>query len=60
MILSLYSTFVTREGAIAGLVTGALVGTLWPMLNSSIPTLLVGFILNFSITFIVSKLTKQK
>jgi len=60
VILSLYSTFVTREGAIAGLVTGALVGTLWPMLNSSIPTLLVGFILNFSITFIVSKLTKQK
>ena len=60
VILSLYSKFVTRQGAIAGLISGGLVGTFWPMLNNSIPTLLIGFILNFSATFIVSKLSKKE
>ena len=59
VILSLYSNFVTPQGAIAGLIVGGLTGILWPV-QHAIPTLVVGFILNFGITYIVSKLTQKK
>lgn len=59
VILSLYSTFVTPQGAIAGLVIGGLTGIFWAI-SHPIPTLVIGFILNFGATYLVSKLTQTK
>lgn len=59
VILALYTTFVTPFGALAGLCAGGLVGIFWPLINSTIPTLVAGFFLNFSTTYIISKLTKS-
>ncbi len=58
VILSLYTNFVTPQGAIAGLITGGLIGIFWPI-HHAIPTLVVGFILNFIITYIISLLTTK-
>jgi len=58
VILSLYTKFVTPQGAIAGLISGGLIGIFWPI-NHQVPTLIVGFILNLSLTYIVSKLTTR-
>lgn len=58
VILSLYSKFVTPQGALAGLIAGGLTGIFWPV-ASSIPTLVIGFSINFIATYIVSKLTKD-
>lgn len=57
VILSLYTHFVTATGAISGLIVGGIIGIFWPIGNT-IPTLIIGFILNMSITVIVSKLAK--
>lgn len=59
VILSLYTSFVTPQGAIAGLVVGGLIGIFWPVTHA-VPTLVVGFIASFAITYIVSILTKEK
>lgn len=58
VILSLYTKFVTPQGAIAGLLIGGLTGIFWPI-KHAIPPLVIGFILNFTITYIVSKFTKK-
>ncbi len=58
VILSLYTSFVTPQGAIAGLITGGLIGIFWPM-HHAIPTLVIGFICSFIITYIVSLLTTK-
>ena len=63
VILALYTNFVTPTGAIAGLVTGGFVGMLWPAttvcIGSAIPTLVIGFIANFTVTYLISRLTKK-
>ena len=59
VILSLYTNFVTPQGAIAGLIFGGLTGIFWPCMHSDIPTLVIGFAVSFTITFIVSVLTKK-
>lgn len=59
VIMSLYTTFVTPQGAVAGLLTGGLIGIFWPI-DHVIPTLVIGFILSFIVTYIVSKLTSKK
>jgi sodium/proline symporter len=58
VILSLYTNFVTPKGAIAGLITGGLIGIFWPI-HHAIPTLVVGFMCSFIMTYIVSKITKK-
>lgn len=58
VILSLYTKFVTPQGAIAGLVTGGFIGIFWPI-HHAIPTLVVGFICSFIVTYIVSLLTTK-
>lgn len=60
VILSLYSNFVTPHGAIAGLIAGGLTGIFWPLSTSAIPTLVIGFMISFSTTYIISKLTKDR
>ncbi len=57
VIVALYLKHVTKQGALAGLLTGALIAAVWPLLNSTIPTLIPGFFLNFVVLFIVSRLT---
>ena len=59
VILSLYTQFVTPQGAIAGLISGGLIGIFWPI-QHAIPTLVVGFIASFMITYVVSIFTKGK
>ena len=63
VILSLYTNFVTPQGAIAGLISGGLIGMFWPsiaiIIGSSIPTLVIGFIASFCITYIISYCTKK-
>lgn len=59
VILALYTNFVTPAGAIAGLLAGGLTGIFWPI-SHKIPPLVIGFILNFSITIIVSFFTKKR
>jgi sodium/proline symporter len=58
VILSLYTDFVTPQGAIAGLIIGGITGIFWPV-NHTVPTLFIGFFLNFTITYIVSVITKK-
>lgn len=58
LIMSLYTNFVTPQGAVAGLLTGGLLGIFWPM-HHAIPTLVIGFIASFIVTYIVSIFTKK-
>jgi len=58
VILSLYSTFVTPQGATAGLIVGGLTGIFWPI-SHTIPPLVIGFVVSFCTVFIVSKITQQ-
>jgi sodium/proline symporter len=64
VILALYTNFVTPQGAIAGLISGGLTGMLWPtialVIGSSMPTLVIGFIVNFIMTYIVSIIPHKK
>lgn len=59
VILALYTNFVTPQAGFCGLLAGGATAIIWPMLNSSIPTLIAGFFMNFLTTCIVSKLTKK-
>jgi len=63
VILSLYTTFVTPQGAIGGLISGGFIGVSWsiiaPLIGSTTPTLVVGFIINFITTYIISMSTKK-
>lgn len=59
VILALYTKFVTPQGAIAGLIVGGLTGIFWPI-QHVVPPLVIGFILNFSATCIVSYFTHYK
>src|SRR5690625_5934572 len=58
VILSLYWKKITRTGAIAGMVTGAIVVGIWgniAALSGALYEIVPGFILNLIVTIIVSK-----
>lgn len=60
VILSLYAhKKITPIGALSGLITGCLTAVIWPILHSSIPTLVVGFFANFIATIAISQCTKK-
>lgn len=60
VILALYAhTSITPTGALCGLLTGCATAMLWPIMHSSIPTLVIGFAMNFIVTFLISKMTKK-
>lgn len=65
MLCSLFTSRVTREGAIAGMIAGGLTVIIWNMLESSfggifaVYELLPAFIISLVAIFVVSKLTKQ-
>lgn len=59
VIASLYAKEkVTRNGALAGLIAGGIVSIFWPLVGSTLPTLVVGYSANFICMFTVSKLKK--
>src|SRR5699024_10133263 len=63
MILSLYWRKITRTGALAGMVTGAIVVGIWgniDQLSSTLYEIVPGFILNLIVTIIVSNITYKE
>lgn len=58
VIMSLYSSNITRMGMLSGLFAGAMTAILWP-LNGAIPTLVAGYAINTMVTVIVSIVTKK-
>lgn len=61
IVLSLWWKRLTKEGAIAGLLTGAVVVAVWgftPVLSSLIYEMIPGFCANMLVAVIVSYLTK--
>ncbi|HPE85475.1 MAG TPA: sodium/proline symporter, partial [Chlamydiales bacterium] len=57
MIASLFAKKINKYGAFAAILTGGLTAGFWPLTTSSIPTLLIGFVLSFIAMWCVSKLT---
>ncbi len=64
VIFSLYVKMTTRLGAIAGILSGALVSAFWPLINNfipiDIPTLVPGFFISAFTIWAVSIMTKKK
>ncbi len=58
VILSLYAQSLNKFGVIAGLLSGGLCAIFWP-LNHNIPVMVAGYLINISITFVVSRMTKK-
>jgi sodium/proline symporter len=59
VLLSLYSNKVTRQGALAGIMVGAVVSGLWPYVNSSVMPLIPGFTMSLLTIIIVSAFTSK-
>ncbi len=59
VIALLYLKGITKEGAIAGMLTGALVSGLWPLCNSCILPMVPGFGIGFIALLAVSRLTRK-
>jgi sodium/proline symporter len=61
VITALYSNYVTRSGAIAGMIVGALVSGIWPWLtNSCILPLVPGFFSGLVTIYVVSWLSIRR
>ena len=59
VIMSLYTNYVTRQGAIAGMLVGAGTAGIWPYCNSCILPLIPGFFASLLALYIVSWATKK-
>ena len=61
VLFSLYSKTVTRNGAIAGLLTGCVSAAVWPFIPFPItlPSMIPAFILSVLTIFIVSNFTQK-
>jgi len=57
VIAALYYKQPTRQGAIAGLITGSCIGLMWPFFNTSIPTLVPGLGISMVVIIAVSMIT---
>ncbi len=57
LIASLYSTKITKQAALAGIVSGALTAGLWPLLDATVLPLIPGFIVSTCTLGIISWLT---
>lgn len=60
IIMALYSKRVNRYGVITGMVASTIVASFWTILNSNIPTLVVGMSLNFICMIVGSKFLADK
>ncbi len=59
VIASLYSTKVNKHGALASIITGALVAGLWPFTNSALLPLIPGALASSLVLYFVSMLYKK-
>ena len=59
LITSLYSKWVTKQGALAGMITGSITAALWPYINYTILPLVPGFTISLASIYFVSALTKK-
>lgn len=55
LLASLYSKKVTTRGAIVGMIVGGATAALWPLVGSSLPSMIPGFFSNLAILLIMSK-----
>lgn len=69
ILASLYSKFVTRQGALAGILTGGLITALWPVINrylsdhhimGPVLAMIPGFALGLLMIFVVSACTQSQ
>lgn len=72
MLCCLYSKWVNRQGARAGILVGGLTSALWPVadrwllnnptipMKTSIPELIPGFLLGLTVTYLVSRLADSR
>lgn len=65
VIASLYSKNLTRQGILAGLITGGFIGTFWQSMNPyllslEVPAMIVGYLCSFAMIYTVSSLTRSK
>ena len=63
VILSLYWRKITRTGALAGILTGAIVVGIWgniDVLSGTLYEIVPGFILNLIVTVVVSNMTYKE
>ncbi|MCP5492882.1 MAG: sodium/proline symporter [Chlamydiales bacterium] len=58
LIAALFSKKINKYGAFAGIVVGGTVAALWPLTNSEIPTLVIGFAASFAALYLVSWRTR--
>jgi sodium/proline symporter len=51
----LYSTRVTRNGVLLGMIAGGTIAALWPLAGSTVPAMIPGFFTNLGIIFVMSR-----
>lgn len=59
ILLALYSSKITRQGAMAGILVGSITSGLWPYFNSTVMPLVPGFMCSLLAIVIVSFITKN-
>lgn len=59
VILAIYAKNIYHRAALGGLITGAGIAMIWPMLGIKIPTLVAGFAGNFIATLAIQALFKK-
>ena len=59
VLTSLYSKNITAQGALSGLIVGALVSGIWPYFNTTILPLLPGFFCSLLAIYLVSTITRK-
>lgn len=59
LITSLYSKWVTKQGALAGMITGSITAAVWPYINCTILPLVPGFSISLASIYLVSALTRK-
>lgn len=60
LIFSLYSKRLTRASAWAGILTGAISSALWPVVNTSVDPIIIGFALSSLAIWIASSAHQEK
>ena len=54
VILSLYDKNITKRGAIAGILSGTIISALWPITNTTIPSIIPGFFISLASIYLAS------
>ena len=60
VILAIYARNISHHAALGGLITGAGIAMIWPMLGIKIPTLVAGFTGNFIVTLCLQTFLQKK